>query len=116
MFCKFCGAPLENGALFCTNCGKAVSEPVAAQVSTPCAPALPQENQPLSPWAYFGLSLLFNIPVVGFVFLIVFSCSRANINRRNFARSYWCIYLLLAVILAIMAVCGGSFAYQFTGL
>ena len=112
MFCKFCGAPLENGALYCTSCGKAAAEPVAAA----SAPALPQENQPLSPWAYFGLSILFNIPVVGFVFLIVFSCSRANINRRNFARSYWCIYVLMAVILAIMAICGGSFAYQFTGL
>ena len=110
MFCKFCGAQLETGALFCTNCGKAAAEPVAA---APGVPALPRENEPLSPWAYFGLSLLFNIPVVGFVFLIVFRCSRANINRRNFARSYWCIYVLIAIVLFIMAIAGGSFAYEF---
>lgn len=107
MFCKFCGAKLEDGALFCTSCGKAAAEPVAAQT-----PALPKENEPLSPWAYFGLSILFNIPVVGFVFLIIFSCSRANINRRNFARSYWCVYVLLGIVLAIMAIAGGNFLYN----
>ena len=52
---------------------------------------------PLSPWAYWGLTLLFSIPVLGLVFLIIFSFSSANINRRNFARSYW-IGLLLALI------------------
>ena len=107
MFCKFCGTRLEEGALYCTSCGKAAAEPVAAN-----APVLPRENQPLSPWAYFGLSLLFNIPVVGFIFLIIFSCSKANINRRNFARSYWCIYVLLGIVLAVMAIAGGNFLYN----
>lgn len=48
----------------------------------------PDVFKPLSPWAYFGLSILFSLPVVGFIFLIIFSVSDANINRRNFARSY----------------------------
>ena len=64
---------------------------------------LPEQYRPLSPWAYFGLSILFSIPVVGFVFLIVFSFSSGNINRRNFARSYWCA-LILAVVVVIVAV------------
>ena len=50
---------------------------------------LPEQYRPLSMWEYFGYSLLFNIPVVGFVFLIVFSFSGSNINRRNYARSYF---------------------------
>lgn len=54
----------------------------------------PDVFKPLSPWAYFGLSILFSLPVVGFIFLIIFSVSDANINRRNFARSYWCIYVI----------------------
>ena len=57
----------------------------------------PDVFKPLSPWAYFGLSILFSLPVVGFIFLIIFSVSDANINRRNFARSYWCIYVIIAV-------------------
>lgn len=66
----------------------------------------PDAFKPLSPWAYFGLSILFSLPVVGFIFLIIFSVSDANINRRNFARSYWCIYVIIAVA-AVVAVASG---------
>lgn len=66
----------------------------------------PDVFKPLSPWVYFGLSILFSLPVVGFIFLIIFSVSDANINRRNFARSYWCIYVIIAVA-AVVAVASG---------
>ena len=66
----------------------------------------PDGFKPLCPWAYFGLSILFSLPVVGFIFLIIFSVSDANINRRNFARSYWCIYVIIAVA-AVVAVASG---------
>lgn len=46
--------------------------------------------KPLSPWAYFGYNILFSIPVIGFILLIVFSFSNDNINRRNYARSFFC--------------------------
>lgn len=63
--------------------------------------------RPLSPWAYFGYSILFNIPVIGFILLIVFSLDNSNINRRNYARSYWCwlvIFIILVVILIISGI------------
>ena len=66
----------------------------------------PDVFKPRSPWAYFCLSILFSLPVVGFIFLIIFSVSDANINRRNFARSYWCIYVIIAVA-AVVAVASG---------
>lgn len=69
---------------------------------------LPAQYRPLSAWAYFGLQLLFAIPVVGFVFLIVFSFSSGNINRRNFARSYWCFLLVIAIVLLILMVVAGA--------
>lgn len=65
------------------------------------------EYKPLSPWAYFGYSILFNIPVIGFILLIVFSLDNSNINRRNYARSYWCwlvIFIILVVILIISGI------------
>ena len=68
----------------------------------------PDVFKPLSPWAYFGLSILFSLPVVGFIFLIIFSVSDANINRRNFARSYWCIYVIMAVVAVASGVTLGS--------
>lgn len=70
---------------------------------------LPPEYRPLSPWAYFGLSILFAIPIVGFVFLIVFSFSKANINRRNYARSFFCSLLLALILFIVLVVCLGGF-------
>lgn len=72
---------------------------------------LPAQYKPLSPWAYFGYSLLFSIPLVGFILLIVFALSNDNINRRNYARSYF-VSILFAVILMIilfvmLAIFGG---------
>ena len=118
MICPYCGKENE-GAGFCTGCGMKLEAPAPVEPAAPvytapqsAAPAqvitrtvteLPPENRPLSGWAYFGLQLLFAVPVVGFVFLIVFSFSRGNINRRNFARSYWCA-LLVAVVLVVVII------------
>lgn len=59
--------------------------------------------RPLGAWAYFWLSVLFSVPVVGFVFMIVFSCNGNHINRRNFARSYL-IRLIFAVLIGAVTV------------
>ncbi len=72
--------------------------------------SLPEQYRPLSPWAYFGLSILFSIPVLGFIFLIIFSISNGNINRRNFARSYWCVLVIAVVAFVIMLIFGGGIA------
>lgn len=76
-------------------------------------PHIPEEYTPLSPWAYFGLSLLFAIPIIGFIFLIIFSFNGSNINRRNYARSYWCIYLIVLIIFIILSASGALFALSY---
>jgi hypothetical protein len=103
MTCKNCGA--EGSGSFCAQCG---SELVANEIPLTPTPILhekqlPEQYKPLSPWAYFALQLLFSVPIVGFIFLIIFSCKKSNINRRNFARSYWCS-LILAGIVAIIYI------------
>lgn len=131
MKCTSCGNELLANAKFCTICGTPVPQEPVAPVAAPeekppvqpvaqvpeqpvppvrpvppvfnAAPVLPRENRPLSPWAYFGLQLLFSIPLVGFICLIVFSLDDGNINRRNFARSYWCS-LILCLVLTIALV------------
>ncbi len=42
--------------------------------------------------------MLFAIPIIGFILLIVFSFHNGNINRRNYARSYWCALLILILL------------------
>lgn len=66
----------------------------------------PKEYKPLSPWAYWGLSLLYAVPVVGLVFMIIFSISKGNINRRNFTRSYWITLLLIVVLIGVSLAIG----------
>ncbi len=75
-----------------------------------------EQYRPLSPWAYFGLNILFSIPVVGFVFLLVYTFSRGNINRRNYARSYWCALLFALFVIGLLALLAVIFGYSYQDL
>lgn len=66
----------------------------------------PERFRPLSPWAYFGYTILFSIPLVGFILLIVFSLSDGNINRKNFARSYFCALVIMLIIMLFLLFTG----------
>ena len=67
-------------------------------------PTIPSKYKPLSAWAYVGYNLLFTIPIVGFIFLLIFSFSDENINRRNYARSFFCSILLILPVCIIIIV------------
>ena len=114
MICKNCGMIIEDDSKFCAGCGEIIEEnqeqkkaPVYfTQVPEPVVKEFKEEDIPpqysrLSAWSYFGLNMLFSIPIVGLVFLIVFSFSRGNLNRRSYARSYWCAYLVLGGVLLV---------------
>lgn len=81
---------------------------------------LPDKYRPLGAWAYFGYSILFTIPFIGFICLIIFACSSANINRRSFARSYFCVLVIAAILFVVVLLISGiSFATifgQFKGI
>ena len=72
----------------------------------------------LSPWAYVGYGLLFTLPVIGWILAIVFALNDDNLNRRNFARGYWCM-VLVVVILSIagmvmgVSIMDGFSSYQY---
>ena len=61
---------------------------------------LPAKYKPLSGWKYMWYGLLFAIPVIGWIFLIVCSVKDTNVNRRSFARGFFCA-MLTAIILAV---------------
>ena len=78
---------------------------------------IPNEYKPLSPWAYVGYNLLFSIPLVGFIMMIVFAFDSSNINRRNYARSFFCA-MLIGIIIAIvlMVILFGIAGLSFTAV
>ena len=57
--------------------------------------------RPLSAWNYFWRSVLYAIPVIGWIFLLVHAIKCKNLNARNFARSFFCTLLVVAVVGAI---------------
>ena len=79
---------------------------------------IPEEYRPISMWGYFGYEILFSIPIVGFICLIVFAIGAKNVNKKNFARSYFCytiiVCLVVIVIFAIMMATGAVSALSET--
>lgn len=64
---------------------------------------LPEKFRPLGAWAYFGWTLLFSIPIAGIIVAIVFSVKKdGNVNLRNFARSMFCVFVIIGIILLLM--------------
>lgn len=72
-----------------------------------------KEYRPISPWGYIGYMFLYSIPIIGFLFLIIFSFSDKRINRRNFARSYFCLIILSLILIIIAYVLGFIDIYYF---
>ena len=67
---------------------------------------MPEKYRPLGAWKYFWLNVLFSIPVIGWICLIAFACSGKNINRRSYARSFFCALLIGIIIMAVVVVIG----------
>ena len=115
MFCNNCGNPIPDSARACPNCGAPIVNPERPAMTKDM---LPPELKVLSPWEYFGLGILFSIPLIGFVFLIIFTFSKGNYNRRAYARSYWCglILGLILIIIAVSAVASSGVLTQIADL
>lgn len=127
-FCAGCGNPLPQNTVqpnYAQQSGNGqqippVQQPVQQQVPpvqpqpqvvyNNITPVVSEEYTPITMWGYFGYELLFSIPCVGFICLIIFSFTAKNKNVKNFARSYFCYSIILAVIFAIILVATGGIA------
>ena len=72
---------------------------------------VPSEYKPISMWGYFGYEILFSIPVIGFICLIIMSFAAGNKNVKNFARSYFCMFILaliFGIVLVAIAMATGA--------
>ena len=109
-FCTTCGAELKPDAAFCTNCGASGSAPAAPEPqptvwtqpiqtappapSPPAAPVVPTE-EPVGTGTFFGLMLLFALPVI----IMCFVPKRKSL--RSFARATL-IWFVIALILSLL--------------
>ena len=54
------------------------------------------DNSYISPWGYVGYSVLWTLPVLGWI-IWIFACFSKRENKRNYARSF-----ILALIVSIV--------------
>ena len=95
--CPSCGRPLAPGEKcpHCDDC-RAHGEMSAARSRGP-----EQGSRDLSMWAYMGLLLLAMVPVVGFIFMVVWACGAgSNPQLTKFARGV----LLAKVVLFLLGL------------
>lgn len=128
MKCLKCGTENDTTSKYCIKCGSPMTgqtpqENIEKQYYNPEPaytgnrdynsfnnPAIHNYNRnfdytPIGMWGYFGYQLLFLIPIIGFILLIVFSFGgTTNINLRNFARSHFCLLLIVILILALALI------------
>lgn len=135
MNCQNCGYNLAQNDQVCPVCGApVVQQPAPEQIAyaqqpvpeqntyaqQPSCPVfnpetLPEQYRPLSAWAYFALQLLYSVPIVGFIFLIIFSFNGGNVHRRSHARSQWIGFIIVAAIALIFLLFYGAMAATIIG-
>ena len=140
-FCTECGKEIAAGVAFCTECGtKAPADPATATtetvteakdtkvetpvVHTPTAqtgyqpqqtytqPAADHTNKVVGTGAYFGLMLLFALPIIGFIACIIMAFAPKNKNIKHFARAQliWTVIavVLLGILVAVITLLTNS--------
>ncbi len=71
------------------------------------AKELPAKYRPMGAWGYFWYTILFSIPVIGWICMISTAIASRNVARRSYARCYF-IGFLIVLIAAIAIVIAGA--------
>lgn len=134
--CPKCGAPVAENSLFCGECGAKLSDQNTESNQNQQtqnqsqfrenpgyqnqygAPPMYNQNyndsfnyqkQPekLSVGDYILMLILFQIPLVGFIMMLVWSFGDFGINRKNFARAFLIIQIIAVVLVIILSAVFG---------
>lgn len=65
---------------------------------------LPNEYRPMGAWGYFWHSVLFLIPIIGWIALLICAFNSYSIPCRSFARSYFVAFFLISSILLVAEI------------
>lgn len=70
---------------------------------------LPEDYKPVTVGQYVGYSILFALPLIGFIMLLVTAFgSSKSISLRNYAKSYLVFYAIAVVLYIIMFIFAGA--------
>ena len=113
MTCPNCGANMQEGSAFCTNCGTRFEEQQASyQQPVAQQPAGDDLRAPLTTGQFFLMDLVGCIPLVGLIMYFVWAFgSNTNANRKSWARAKL-IWVLISTVLSVLlgVILGAAFA------
>ena len=122
LFCKHCGLLLPAHQTVCPRCGTPAPQPSAPAdqplyASTAPQPsaaptegpryqaAAPKKRGPMGLAGYFGSLLLFAVPVVGLIFMLIWSDSdRVRPERHRLAQAYLIRTVIFSALLLVAAL------------
>lgn len=123
LFCKHCGLLLPAHETVCPRCGTPAPQPSAPPAQPPLyasadapASAAPKEGPryqapaakprgPMGLAGYFGSLLLFAVPVVGLIFMLIWSVSdRVRPERHRLAQAYLIRTVIFSALLLVAAL------------
>ena len=94
MNCPNCGSYMHEGTTYCSHCGV---QTIPTQV--------PVEYKPITPWGYVGYYILYQIPLIGFIIMLINAFgSNTNVHLKNLSRCYLILYIIAVVIYVIYFV------------
>lgn len=118
MFCPNCGYKNDEGSRFCESCGSSMEQPKPASNSAQSGQYDYQSNANPKAYAsvqgtgsgnilslgqYIGMMFLAAIPIVGFIFMLIWSFgSDVNPNKKNWARATLIIGGISTVLIMII--------------
>lgn len=134
IFCKHCGLLLPAGHHTCPRCGAPAPLPSALPAQPPlyweqpreqAAPQPPEgpryrvadapKRGPMGLAGYFGSLCLFAIPVVGLIFMLIWSISeRVRPERRRLAQAYLIRSVIISAIVLVVAVLFSAYMSSIT--
>ncbi len=112
-FCNECGKEIPEGMSFCNSCGTPVqqqsvqsqtapSQQPVQQVQTQTkAPQAPLMDGSVSTGYFFGMMLVYAIPIVGWIACIVTAKKGKHQTKKNFAKAML-IWLIIGLVLSLI--------------
>jgi len=100
-FCKECGAEIPEGVSFCNACGAAVQSQSVQSVQQTAAAQAPLADGTVGAGYFFGMILVYAIPIVGWIVCILTALKGKHQTKKNFAKAMM-IWLIIGLILSLI--------------
>ena len=102
-FCKECGNEITDGVSFCNACGAPAQEtpPPVQQAAPVQAQPLPLMDGTVGTGYFFGMMLVYAIPIVGWVACILTALKGKHQTKKNFAKAMM-IWLIIGLVLSLI--------------